>query len=111
MGLTLIRSLRLSFRATAAFVTLIIALLLLPRANAFQELTNGGKTWVSQASGTRDALNSVDFTANGRHGWAVGFDGTILATADGGKTEQRGQFSYCNIRPRIIRPTVARCRP
>ena len=28
----------------------------------------------------------------------------------GGPTKGRGQFSHCNIRPRITRPTVARCR-
>src|SRR5450631_2697226 len=29
---------------------------------------------------------AVAFNANGQSGWAVGFDGAIIATADGGKT-------------------------
>jgi photosystem II stability/assembly factor-like uncharacterized protein len=49
--------------------------------------TNGGSTWVR---GDRDAtqgnLWNVSFTADSRHGWAVGEDGVIVGTHDGGLT-------------------------
>src|SRR5271165_5749306 len=38
--------------------------------------------WQTAASGS--SLRSVYATADGRHGWVVGTDGTILATEDGG---------------------------
>src|SRR5271157_3036796 len=44
--------------------------------------TNG---WVTQLSGTTNDLTGVDFV-NATCGWAVGFEGTILHTADGGQT-------------------------
>ena len=86
MRLTLIGRKRLSYQVIAALVTLCIALGWLPHADAFQDASSGRQTWVSQASGTRNQLNAVDFTPDGRYGWAVGFDGTILATSDGGQT-------------------------
>ena len=42
-----------------------------------------GGSWTAQASGTEQDLYSVAFT-DVNHGWAVGYAGTILATADGG---------------------------
>jgi Photosynthesis system II assembly factor YCF48 len=45
---------------------------------------NGGEHWTAQTSSTSNNLQSVAFAADGRHGWAVGWGGTILATEDGG---------------------------
>ncbi len=39
---------------------------------------DGGATWIRQASDTRITLLSVDVAADGRNGWAVGQDGTIV---------------------------------
>jgi C1A family cysteine protease/photosystem II stability/assembly factor-like uncharacterized protein len=39
--------------------------------------------WSEQTSGTPNWLNAVAF-ADGQHGWAVGWDGTIVATSNGG---------------------------
>lgn len=47
--------------------------------------SNGGRTWVSQPSGTGEELESVCFV-DLNHGWAVGVGGTIIATSDGGAT-------------------------
>jgi photosystem II stability/assembly factor-like uncharacterized protein len=44
---------------------------------------NGGKTWETRESGTRNALFSVDF-ADPQHGWAVGKSAVVLHTTDGG---------------------------
>ena len=38
----------------------------------------------TQTSGTSNVLYGVAFASDGRHGWAVGRNGTILATTDGG---------------------------
>ncbi|MBE9519066.1 MAG: T9SS type A sorting domain-containing protein [Bacteroidetes bacterium] len=40
-------------------------------------------SWTAQASGTTEWLNDVQFVDN-MHGWAVGNNGTIVATVDGG---------------------------
>ncbi len=48
-------------------------------------LTTDGEHWQQRPSGTRATLLDVDF-ADSQNGWAVGFDGTILRTADGGLT-------------------------
>ena len=45
--------------------------------------TNGGVTWTPQSTGSSQSLNAVTFT-DATHGWAVGDNGTILATAAGG---------------------------
>ena len=45
--------------------------------------TNGGATWVSQASGTGNSLYDVSFT-DANTGTAVGYQGTILRTTNGG---------------------------
>lgn len=42
-------------------------------------------TWTEQNSGTEDHLNDVFFVDN-QTGWAVGGNGVILATTDGGQT-------------------------
>jgi len=47
--------------------------------------TDGGATWVVQASGTVERLRSV-FFVDRAHGWAVGARGTIIYTTDGGQT-------------------------
>lgn len=46
--------------------------------------TSDGATWQAQASGTSQNLWAVDFAADARHGWAVGDDGTVVSTGDGG---------------------------
>ena len=43
-----------------------------------------GKTWVQEASPTRNLLTSVYFVDN-EHGWAGGHDAIILHTSDGGR--------------------------
>lgn len=40
-------------------------------------------SWIAQESGTTEKLNDVQFVDN-MHGWAVGHNGTIVATVDGG---------------------------
>lgn len=45
----------------------------------------GGKTWESQESGTKELLTAVAFV-DGDYGWIVGTQGVILSTSDGGKT-------------------------
>jgi hypothetical protein len=47
--------------------------------------TDGGTTWMSQSSGTKNYLYGVFFTDSNR-GTAVGVGGTILRTTDGGAT-------------------------
>ena len=42
-------------------------------------------SWTAQESGTTDLLNDVQFFDN-MNGWAVGENGTIVATIDGGET-------------------------
>jgi photosystem II stability/assembly factor-like uncharacterized protein len=49
--------------------------------------------WFSQASRTTANLNGVFFQADGRHGWAVGNSGVIVATSDGGDVWSQ-QVSY-----------------
>ena len=55
--------------------------------------TNGGATWVSQVSGLTHGLESVHFPWNATTGYAVGQNGTLLKTTDGGigVEEQNGQ--------------------
>ncbi|MHB8669503.1 MAG: cell wall-binding repeat-containing protein [Acidimicrobiales bacterium] len=45
----------------------------------------GAATWSAQTSGTTQGLYGVSF-ADASHGWAVGGNGTILATTNGGAT-------------------------
>ena len=47
-----------------------------------------GKTWTQCAVPTRAMLTGVSFP-DALHGWAVGHDGVILNTVDGGETWQR----------------------
>lgn len=48
---------------------------------------NAGASWVKQASGTTQAIESLYF-ADAAHGWAAGWSGTILRTTDGGANWQ-----------------------
>lgn len=50
--------------------------------------TDEGRTWTQVGVPTRAMLTAVSF-ADPMHGWAVGHDGVILATADGGKSWHR----------------------
>ncbi|MCH7606692.1 MAG: hypothetical protein IH962_06015 [Chloroflexi bacterium] len=47
--------------------------------------TNGGETFVLQATGTAINLTGVSFIDE-LHGWAIGTAGTVLRTSDGGDT-------------------------
>ena len=47
-----------------------------------------GRNWTQSPTPTRALLTGVSF-ADARHGWAVGHDGVILATGDGGLTWTR----------------------
>jgi len=47
-----------------------------------------GRSWTQAPVPTRAMLTGVSFP-DAQHGWAVGHDGVILATADGGLTWQR----------------------
>jgi hypothetical protein len=52
----------------------------LVRAN----LGAAGKNWSRQSTKPTDALFAVHFRADGKTGWAVGWNGTIRTTIDGG---------------------------
>ncbi|HAN37794.1 MAG TPA: hypothetical protein DCQ29_02740, partial [Chitinophagaceae bacterium] len=47
--------------------------------------SNGGSTWVQQASNTTTILRDV-FFINSTTGWAIGDNGTIIRTSNGGAT-------------------------
>lgn len=47
-----------------------------------------GQTWTQVTVPTRALLSAVTF-ADAQHGWAVGHEGAIISTADGGATWQR----------------------
>lgn len=47
-----------------------------------------GRTWTQSLTPTRATLTGVSFPDH-QHGWAVGHDGVIIATNDGGLTWQR----------------------
>jgi len=49
----------------------------------------GSSGWLAQVSNWTGPLNDVYFAADGRHGWAVGDGGAILATTDAGTTWTR----------------------
>ncbi len=49
---------------------------------------DGGARWSQAATPVQSDLSALTFVDE-RQGWAVGHDGVILATADGGKTWQR----------------------
>jgi photosystem II stability/assembly factor-like uncharacterized protein len=53
--------------------------------------TDGGLTWTAQSPGTTQRLFGMSFTDR-RNGWAVGDNGTIVHTSDGGVwVEEEGQ--------------------
>ena len=57
---------------------------------------SGTGTWQPVASPTRATLTGISFAPASQHGWAVGHDALILATADGGHT-WRKQFQGENL--------------
>lgn len=54
-------------------------------------LSDNGSTWKQVPTPADATLNRVRFVDD-QHGWAVGYDGTVLATEDGGKTWALLQF-------------------
>src|SRR5271163_1038273 len=58
----------------------------LGRRRRWHDSRDGGRrhAWTPQGSSTSNYLWGVTFTADGRRGWAVGEDGTIITTEDGG---------------------------
>jgi photosystem II stability/assembly factor-like uncharacterized protein len=64
------------------------ALLTVGEHGAILRSTDAGANWAIVPSGTRATLTGVAFAPDGRHGWAVGHDALILATADGGASWQ-----------------------
>lgn len=51
--------------------------------------TNAGATWQQANQPTPATLTGVAFAPDAEHGWAVGHDAVILATADAGRTWTR----------------------
>lgn len=47
--------------------------------------TDGGNSWHTQNSGTKNSLTGICFS-DSLHGWIAGWNGTILYTNNGGKT-------------------------
>ena len=56
---------------------------------------DGGAFWLGQASGTAVDLLAVEFV-DSEHGWAVGMDGTLIHSSDGGETWSRENVSTGN---------------
>ncbi|MBI4623386.1 MAG: hypothetical protein HY736_09245 [Verrucomicrobia bacterium] len=48
--------------------------------------TDNARTWQTATTPTGATLTGVSFAPDGQHGWAVGHDALIVATADGGRT-------------------------
>jgi photosystem II stability/assembly factor-like uncharacterized protein len=63
-------------------------------------LSADGKTWEQVEVPVRAALTAVHFP-DAQHGWAVGHDAAIVATADGGKT-----WSLQNFQPALEKPLL-----
>lgn len=61
-------------------------------------LSSDGKSWKQVLTPADATLVRVRFLDDS-HGWAVGYDGTILATSDGGKNWQLAQFDAAWGRP------------
>jgi photosystem II stability/assembly factor-like uncharacterized protein len=61
-------------------------------------LSADGKKWQQVAVPADTTLNRVRFL-DASHGWAVGYDGTVLGTTDGGKTWSLLQFDAAWGRP------------
>jgi len=51
--------------------------------------SDSGKSWQAAACSASAALTGVSFADDARHGWAVGHDALVLATADAGRTWTR----------------------
>jgi len=68
--------------------------------------TNGGVTWTWESRPTHHSFVAVHFPLNINTGYAVGAEGTILKTTDGGvwveeqKAEVRGQKLEVRLKPR-----------
>ncbi|WP_293367528.1 YCF48-related protein [Nevskia sp.] len=62
--------------------------------------SDDGRSWSQQPVPVRSALTAVSF-ADADHGWAVGHDAVILATADGGKT-----WNLQNYAPELEKPLL-----
>jgi photosystem II stability/assembly factor-like uncharacterized protein len=62
-------------------------------------VSRDGETWAQAEVPVRAALTSVAFAEDGRSGWAVGHDATILHTADGALT-----WTLQNFEPELERP-------
>jgi photosystem II stability/assembly factor-like uncharacterized protein len=58
-----------------------------PQTGFAARTTDGGRHWDPSASVTPKGLLAVSFP-DARHGWAVGYDGTVISTTDGGATWQ-----------------------
>lgn len=63
-------------------------------------LSADGKSWDQVEVPVRAALTAVTF-ADAEHGWAVGHDAAIVATADGGKT-----WALQNFQPELEQPLI-----
>ena len=63
-------------------------------------LSADGATWEQVKVPVRAALTAVTF-ADAQHGWAVGHDAAIIATADGGKT-----WALQNFQPDLEKPLL-----
>ena len=68
-------------------IALIVATIYFTRDVHDSDLPADGNRWQPVQSGTSSTLLDVDFV-DPDHGWAVGQDGAIVATSDGGETWQ-----------------------
>ena len=68
-------------------VALVAATIYFTRDTGVPESPSNTGRWQPIPSGVTSTLLDIDFV-DSRHGWAVGQDGTIIATSDGGETWQ-----------------------
>jgi photosystem II stability/assembly factor-like uncharacterized protein len=59
---------------------------------------DGGATWSPQSSGSEQSLTGVAFV-DGMRGWAVGWNGTVLATTSGGLPPDPTTPSVTKLKP------------
>lgn len=57
---------------------------------------DNAQTWTAVPSGVESMLTGICFAPDTKVGWAVGHDGVILATTDGGQTWQRQRTDGSN---------------
>jgi photosystem II stability/assembly factor-like uncharacterized protein len=55
-------------------------------ASSIRESNDGGATWTAPNSGPTNFLYSIFGTGNGKHLWAVGFNGAIVESDDSGSS-------------------------